>query len=62
MFPLYTVAMMNDEKIVLDIWSCIYAHTMERMLMQKLDDCQIAISELPDATAEWCKTHLPGVP
>ena len=41
--------MMNDEKIVLDIRSCIYAHTMERMLMQKLDDCQIVISELPDA-------------
>lgn len=40
----------------------IYAHTMVRMLMQKLDDCQIAISESPDATAEWCKTHLPGVP
>jgi hypothetical protein len=54
--------MMNDEKIVLDIRSCIYAHTMERVLMQKLDDCQIAISESPDATAEWCKTHLPGVP
>lgn len=28
-----------DEKIVLDIRSCIHAHTMERMLMQKLDDC-----------------------
>ena len=54
--------MMNDEKIVLDIRSCIYAHTMERMLMQKLDDCQIVISELPDATAEWCKTRLPSVP
>lgn len=54
--------MMNDEKIVLDIRSCIYAHTMERMLMQKLDDCQNVISELPGATAEWCKTHLPGVP
>ncbi len=54
--------MMNDEKIVLDIRSCIYAHTMVRMLMQKLDDCQIVISELPDATAGWCKTHLPGVP
>lgn len=25
--------------------------------MQKLDDCQIAISESPDSTAEWCKTH-----
>ena len=46
---------MNDEKIVLDIRSCIYAHTMVRMLMQKLDDCQIVISESPGATAEWCK-------
>ena len=27
------------KKIVLDIRSCIHAHTMERMLMQKLDDC-----------------------
>ena len=53
--------MMNDEKIVLDIRSCIYAHTMERMLMQKLDDCQVVISESPDATAEWCKTHRPDV-
>ena len=25
--------------------------------MQKLDDCQIVISESPDSTAEWCKTH-----
>lgn len=36
-------------------------HTMERMLMQKLDDCQVVISESPDATAEWCKTHRPDV-
>lgn len=53
--------MMNDEKNVLDIRSCIHAHTMERVLMQKLDDCQSVISESPGATAEWCKTHLPGV-
>ena len=52
---------MNDEKIVLDIQSDIHAHTMERMLMQKLDDCQVVISESPDATAEWCKTHRPDV-
>ena len=52
---------MNDEKIVLDIQSDIHAHTMERMLMQKLDDCQVVISESPDATAEWCKTHRPNV-
>ena len=47
------------KKIVLDIQSDIHAHTMERMLMQKLDDCQVVISESPDATAEWCKTHRP---
>ena len=49
------------KKIVLDIQSDIHAHTMERMLMQKLDDCQVVISESPDATAEWCKTHRPDV-
>ena len=49
------------KKIILDIQSNIHAHTMERMLMQKLDDCQVVISELPDATAEWCKRHRPDV-
>ena len=49
------------KKIVLDIQSDIHAHTMERMLMQKLDDCQVVISESPDSTAEWCKTHRPDV-
>ena len=49
------------KKIVLDIQSDIHAHTMERMLMQKLDDCQVVISESPDATAEWCETHRPDV-
>ena len=29
--------------------------------MQKLDDCQVVISESPDSTAEWCKTHRPDV-
>ena len=24
-------------------------------------DCQVVISESPDATAEWCKTHRPDV-
>ena len=47
------------KKIVPDIQSNIHAHNMERMLMQKLDDCQVVISESPDATAEWCKTHRP---
>lgn len=41
------------KKIVLDIQSSIHAHNMERMLMQKLDDYQIIISESPDSTAEW---------
>ena len=45
------------KKIVLDIQSNIHAHTMERMLMQELDDCQVVISESPDSTAEWCRTH-----
>ncbi len=48
------------KKIVLDIQSDIHAHTMERMLMQKLDDCQVVISESPDATAEWCKNASTG--
>ena len=39
------------KKIVLDIQSNIHAHTMERMLMQELDDCQVVISESPDSTA-----------
>lgn len=49
------------KKIVLDIQSDIHAQTMERMLMQKLDDCQVVISESPDTTAEWCKTHRQDV-
>ena len=49
------------KKIVLDIQSGIHAHNMERMLMQKLDDYQVIISESPDSTAEWCKTHRPDV-
>lgn len=48
------------KKIVLDIQSDIHAHTMERMLMQKLDDCQVVISESPDATAEWDEHICPG--
>ena len=49
------------KKIVLDLQSNIHAHNMERMLMQELDDCQVVISESPDSTAEWCKTHKPDV-
>lgn len=43
--------MQKMKKIVLDIQSGIHAHNMERMLMQKLDDYQVVISELPDSTA-----------
>lgn len=48
-------------KIVLDIQSGIHARNMERMLMQKLEDCQIVLSESPDETADWCRTHNPDV-
>ena len=53
--------MRKMKKIVLDIQSGIHAHNMERMLMQKLDDCQVIISESPDSTAGWCRTHRPAV-
>ena len=49
------------KKIVLDIQSGIHAHNMERMLMQKLDDYQVIISESPDSTVGWCETHKPDV-
>ena len=49
------------KKIVPDIQSGIHAHTMERMPMRELDDCQVVISESSDSTAEWCKTHRPDV-
>lgn len=49
------------KKIVLDIQSGIHAHNMERMLMQKLDDYQVVVSESPDSTAGWCRTHRPDV-
>ena len=49
------------KKIVLDLQSELHAHNMERMLMQKLDDCQVVISESPDSTAEWCRSHKPDV-
>lgn len=48
-------------KMVLDMQSAIHAHNMERMLMQKLEDYQVVISESPDSTAEWCKVHKPNV-
>lgn len=49
------------KKIVLDLQSELHAHNMERMLMQKLDDCQVVISESPDSTTEWCRSHKPDV-
>lgn len=54
-------AVMKDEKDrsgYSERYSCAQ---MERMLMQELDDCQVVISESPDSTAEWCKTHRPDV-
>ncbi len=45
------------KKIILDIQSALHARNMERMLMQELEDCQVVVSESPDTTAEWCKTH-----
>ena len=53
--------MQKMKKIVLDIQSGIHAHNMERMLMQKLDDYQVVISESPDSTAGWCRSHRPDV-
>ena len=53
--------MQKMKKIVLDIQSGIHAHSMERMLMQKLDNYQVVISELPDSTAGWCRSHRPDV-
>ena len=49
------------KKIVLDIQSGIHAHNMERMLMQELESYQVVVSESPDSTAEWCKTHKADV-
>ena len=49
------------KKLVLDIQSSIHARNMERMLMQKLDDCQVVISESPESTVEWCRLHSPDV-
>ena len=49
------------KKIILDIQSALHARNMERMLMQELEDCQVVVSESPDTTAEWCKTHKPDV-
>lgn len=60
--PDRSVTVKDDCYILPDktVWQ-FRAHTMERMLMQKLDDCHVVISESPDATAEWCKTHRPDV-
>ncbi len=46
-------------KIVLDMQSGIFARTIQRMLLQELDDCQVIISEHPDKTVQRCKTFKP---
>ena len=53
--------MRKMKKIVLDMQSGIHAHNMERMLLQKLEDYQVVISESPDSTADWCRSHRPDV-
>ena len=39
-------------KIMLDMQSGIFARTIQRMLLQELDDCQVIISEHPDKTVQ----------
>ena len=46
-------------KIVVDMQSGIFARTIQRMLLQELDDCQVIISEHPDKTVQRCKTFKP---
>ena len=46
-------------KIMLDMQSGIFARTIQRMLLQELDDCQVIISEHPDKTVQRCKTFKP---
>ena len=46
-------------KILLDMQSGIFARTIQRMLLQELDDCQVIISEHPDKTVQRCKTFKP---
>ena len=46
-------------KIVLDMQSGIFARTIQRMLLQELDDCQVIISEHPGKTVQRCKTFKP---
>lgn len=45
--------------IMLDMQSAIFARTIQRMLLQELDDYQIVISEHPDNTEQRCKTFKP---
>lgn len=46
-------------KIMLDMQSGIFARTIQRMLLQELDDYQVIISEHPDKTVQRCKTFKP---
>ncbi len=39
------------KKIVLDIQNNIHTHTIERMLMQELDDCRKNLNRLNQTTA-----------
>ena len=46
-------------KIILDIQSGLYARTIQRMLLQELEEYHIIISESPSKTVERCKMFRP---
>ena len=47
------------KRIILDIQSGLYARTIQRMLLQELDEYHIIISESPDKTVERCRMFRP---
>ena len=47
------------KRIILDIQSGLYARTIQRMLLQELDEYQVIISESPGKTVERCRMFRP---
>ena len=47
------------KRIILDIQSGLYARTIQRMLLQELEESHIIISESPSKTVERCKMFRP---
>ena len=47
------------KRIILDIQSGLYARTIQRMLLQELEEYHIIISESPSKTVERCKMFRP---